>query len=486
MSFKSESIKESIRKRTEMVIEMVSGEGAQEATADQTERRLWKAMLEIGRELMQLFFTVRSEKEAKPKVIEEGEKRYGYVDQSTRRYVSIFGEVKVERRYYWVKGEKGKHPLDEALSLPERSYSDWVQEMMGELCVICPEAEAMRWLARWFGLDIPKRSAQQVMDEHAEGAEAYYQQQAPPEVEEADTILAALADGTGIRMIGRDSPPPQARRRKDTKTASKQAVATALYTIAPYPRSSDSIIRALMPDHPVEEPPDPRPKPTGKQVFGTMAGKEAAFTHLAQQVTRRQHDQLVHRIALTDGDIALQKQVHTSLPGFTLILDLLHVAQYLWKAANVLWDETNPDRELWITDALRCVLEDQLDTLLLHLRNQAAYVTPTQAKTLTQVANYLERNRPYMQYHLYLERGWPIGSGVIEGTCRHLVKDRFDRTGMRWSIDGAETLLDLRAIYLNDDWDDFQRFRRHHAHLLRFDSPHPDSLPETLALERAA
>jgi len=486
MSFNSESIKESIRTRMEMVIEMASGEEAQNATADQTERNLWDMMRQIGCELMQLFFAVRSEQEAKPKAIEVEGNTYGYVDQATRKYVSIFGEVQVERAYYWAKGQEGKHPLDEALSLPSRSYSDWVQEMMGALCVICPEAEAMRWLARWLSLEVPKRSTQKVMGEHAEWAEAYYREQTPPEVKEADTILVALADGTGIRMIGRDSPPPQARRRKGAKTASKQAVATALYTIAPYPRSSDSIIRALLPDHLGEAPPAPRPEPTGKQVFGTMAGKEAAFTHLARQVARRPHDQLVHRIALTDGDVALQTQVHTHLPDFTLILDLLHVAQYLWKAANALWHETDPARELWITDALRCVLEDQLDTLLLHLRTQAAYVSPAHAQTLTQVANYLERNRPYMQYHLYLARGWPIGSGGIEGTCRYLVKDRFDRTGMRWSIEGAETLLGLRAIYLNDDWDDFQRFRRHQVHQLRFASPHPDALPETRALERAA
>jgi hypothetical protein len=71
----------------------------------------------------------------------------------------------------------------------------------------------------------------------------------------------------------------------------------------------------------------------------------------------------------------------------------------------------------------------------------------------------LQRNRRFMRYDEYLAAGYPIGSGVVEGACRHLVKDRMEQTGMRWRIAGAQAVLSLRAIYLNDDWDTFHADR---------------------------
>ena len=86
--------------------------------------------------------------------------------------------------------------------------------------------------------------------------------------------------------------------------------------------------------------------------------------------------------------------------------------------------------------------------------------------------------------------GWPIGTGVIEGACRHLVKDRFEQTGMRWSCKGAQEMLGLRAVYLNGDWEEFQHFRRQQARVKRYGTPHPahalEDSPEPFVLKIAA
>ena len=110
----------------------------------------------------------------------------------------------------------------------------------------------------------------------------------------------------------------------------------------------------------------------------------------------------------------------------------------------------------------------------------------TKQTVLKKVRGYLRNNRQHMDYQSYLARGYPIGTGVIEGACRHLVKDRFEQAGMRWSILGAQVMLDLRATYLNGDWDDFQRFRRHQAHQQRYGSFHPDIIPEDIMMSVAA
>jgi len=335
---------------------------------------------------------------------------------------------------------------------------------------------------------LPKRSSEQINLEHSAYMRAYYDRHEEPQPCPSDSILVVSADGKGIPMTRKDSPPPEARRgRGKKKTAKKEATVTAIYTIAPYPRCSDDIIRALLATQDADEvPKKARPKPSGKLLFGTLEGQNAAFEQLVEQVKRRQQPQLAHYVALTDGNRGLKCRVQQDLPQFTLIVDIIHVSEYLWEVANALWGETHVMRERWMQDALRCVLEDDLDSLLKHLDYQQPALSPSKQQTLQKVGKYLRNNRQFMAYQSYLAEGYPIGTGVIEGTCRHLVKDRFERAGMRWSKQGAQAMLDLRATYLNGDWENFQSFRRHQVHQQRYHSHHPDVIPEAIMLSVAA
>jgi hypothetical protein len=363
-----------------------------------------------------------------------------------------------------------------------------VQERLSEINVWIPQEQSLALMERWLGLKIPKGSLQSSSSQQALYVEDYYEQHPVGPAPAQDSILVATADGKGILMTRQDSPPLQARRTKgQKKTAKKEAVVTALYSVAPYVRNSADILAALLPDQVKRsKPSESRPSPSHKQTFGTLEGKAAALSQLAQQVARRDSPQFVHRVALTDGAEALQQQMLDHLPGFTLVLDIIHVTEHVWDAANARWGEASPARLPWIQQALTWLLEDQLDTLLLDLQAQACGLPAAQQQTLTHVSAYLRRNRPFMDYQRYLALGWPIGTGVIEGACRHLVKDRFEQAGMRWSKAGAQSLLDLRTVAFNDDWDDFHRFRRQQSHRERYDFPYPDTLPAIVALEPAA
>ncbi len=490
MTSTSESIAESVREELETLLGMVMSDRSEGLTADQVERKLWQDVLELGRHLMQLFFTVSSERETRHQAIEDEGVRYAHQGQPTRQYVSLFGPVEVKRHYYWSKGAGGQHPLDAELSLPERIYSNCVQEMMGAIEVWVPQDNTLALIEQFFGLSIPKGSLQSSVADQAVYVDDYYDQRPAPKTPDGDTILVVTADGKGIPMARQDSPPPQARRSKgQKKTAKKKAIVTAAYTVAPYRRTSDDIIQALLATDRASDSPSPvRPTIHGKQTFGTLAGKTVALEHLASVVAQRQSTSIAHRIALTDGSLALQQRTQAAFPDFTLILDIIHVVEYLWDAANALLGEKHSDRIPWMTDALRCVLDDDLDCLLDQLDNPCttATLSPAKQKTLTTVVNYLRRNRPYMLYQHYLAQGWPIGTGVIEGACRHLVKDRFEQSGMRWSRSGAEVMLRLRAVSLNGDWHDFQRFRRQQDHVSRYGplypEPKPDAFPEPVPL----
>jgi hypothetical protein len=451
------------------------------------EGQLWWHMLALGRLLLQLFLASRSAEEERQAVYVSDGVNYPYEGDRPRRYVSLFGEVRVWRAYYWLKGHGGHCPLDKTLSLPERCFSDWVQDRLAELSVTRPYDEAVALLSRWLALDLSKRSAEAIDADHTEYMRAYYEQREAPPLGDEDTILVVSADGKGIPMIRSDSPPPGSRQGdKQQKTAKKEATLTALYTIRPYERTDEDIIQILL----GHDKPDlaSRPEPTGKQVFGTLANQQAAFEHLVEQVDKRDNPQISHRVALTDGDRGLKKKVQDQLPNFTLIIDIMHVMGYLHQAADALFGSTSAQRTDWLADALRCLLQDDLDTLLNHLdrQMQPATLSVSRRKTLSTVMTYLTNNRPYLDYKSYLAQGFPIGTGVIEGACRHLVKDRFELTGMRWSKAGAQVMLDLRAIYLNGDWDEFQQFRRREAHQQHYHSPHPSLISEEAVLTAAA
>ncbi len=79
-----------------------------------------------------------------------------------------------------------------------------------------------------------------------------------------------------------------------------------------------------------------------------------------------------------------------------------------------------------------------------------------------------------MAYATYLARGWPIATGVIEGACRHLVKDRCELSGMRWTLAGAEALLHVRCVHENGDWDAYHAFRRRQRHQCLYTVPYPE------------
>ena len=98
-------------------------------------------------------------------------------------------------------------------------------------------------------------------------------------------------------------------------------------------------------------------------------------------------------------------------------------------------------------------------------------MTAAERKPVDGCADYLLHYRPYLSYDEALAAGLPIATGVIEGACRHLVKDRMNITGARWSLEGGEAVLRLRALRSSGDFDDYWKFheireheRNHAAH----------------------
>jgi hypothetical protein len=143
------------------------------------------------------------------------------------------------------------------------------------------------------------------------------------------------------------------------------------------------------------------------------------------------------------------------------ILDIFHVNERLWTAAHCFHSEKSREAEQFVEHYLRLLLEGKVDRVIRSFRRLLVTrkLKGEPRKRLQATITYYDNNREHMRYDEYLAAGYPIGSGVAEGACRHLVKDRMERTGMRWCLDGARAILHLRALYINDDWHEFIEHR---------------------------
>ena len=288
----------------------------------------------------------------------------------------------------------------------------------------------------------------------------------PPDTEAA--ILVAQADGKGIPMLPDTTQPSRVRLGKGEKLGQKkEAIVTSVYTITPFVRTPEEVTISLFKENKNQadekfQKSKKRSGPQNKQLWATLKGKQEALEFTAKQVAFREGQHITMRVALTDGSVPLQEKMRTNLPMFSLVLDIIHAVEYLWEAGNSLHGEKSPLRQVWVQKRVLLLLKGQSAAVISDLRSiaSAPECKKTASEVLLKVANYYERNADYMHYNDYLSAGWPIATGVIEGACRHLVKDRFELSGMHWRVTGAESLLRLRCVAENQDGEAFHRLRR--------------------------
>jgi hypothetical protein len=394
-----------------------------------------------------------------------------YHRDAERVYFSIFGKVSIERPYFYKQGVGSQILLDAELGLGDDSYSDMLREITEYLAIYhVYGGKKVGLLERLFGFNLSTRALQQNVAEDSESVEAYYAQKSPPRPESEADILVIQADGKGIPMVLEEDEvaETQVRLGKGQKHGhKKEAIVTTVYTIAATPRTPAEVIASFFAENQPEMTPKKVSEPQNKHIWATLDGKDIALSRLSIQVALREGVHIQHRVALCDGCEALQSRIVLQFQGFILILDFVHANEYLWDAANSLLGETSEKRLEWVKSRTLQILSGQTTQLIAELRLIAKLkkTKVSQRNQLTKTANYFERNLPYMDYQTYLSYGYPIASGVIEGACRHFVKDRFELSGMRWLQTGAENLLRLRAVAENEDWDAYYTYRREQRQL---------------------
>ena len=251
----------------------------------------------------------------------------------------------------------------------------------------------------------------------------------------------------------------------EKRNRKRMATVAAVYAVAPLVRTPQQMLAVLARDEEADSNAPPRPRPQRKRVWASLEQEPRQVLQEAFREALERDPQRKRRwAAVVDGN---ETQLHILAQlaerhevKLTIVLDIFHVLEYLWKAGHALAAEGSEALEQWVLQRLGRVLEGRAAQVAAGMRRSATKrrLTAGQREPVDKCANYLLKHQSYLAYDQYLGAGLPIGSGVIEGACRHLVKDRLGITGARWRLRGAEAVLRLRALRSSGDFDEYWTF----------------------------
>ena len=441
------------------------------------ERWIEKEGREVMRQLLQAHLELRGPAEAVEEVrdADGGERDIGRLHQ--RSLATVFGAVTVERFGYRGEGQESLHPVDGELNLPVERYSLELRRRVAEQAAKSSFEETQKTLEMTTGSAVPKRQVEELVARagNAEDFDQFYVTHAPVEGPSGE-LQVITSDGKGVVMRRedlREATKKAAERsrhklgkrlsRGEKRNRKRMATVAAVYTIAPFVRTPEQIVGEMAPMHAAER--TPRPRPQRKRVWASLEKPpEQVLEEAFQEAERRDPEHEKKWVAVVDGNKEQLRLLRTLARrhsvALTVVLDIIHVVEYLWKAAYVFHAQATPEAEQWVSERLLQILKGRAGYVAGGIARSATRrgIRRTKRKAADACVRYLLRHKAYLHYDTYLAAGFPIASGVIEGACRHLVRDRMDVTGARWSLKGAEAVLRLRALRSSGDFDEYWRF----------------------------
>lgn len=309
----------------------------------------------------------------------------------------------------------------------------------------------------------------------AEPVRSFRESRPPPAPEAEGALCVVSADGKGMPMrrpapaapIHGHAPAQEAKPNRKT-----MAVGGPVYTIDPCGRTPEEVATSLWHSPDAAPPPSERPVPQPQRLWASLpqhqdhhegSAPEATVGWLAQEVGRRPPRADKPRRLLMDGQKSLWDAGQRALPTAKTMamLDLVHATPRIWDAAHLFYGRDEEQALRFVDDRVLRLLQGEGRSVVAGLRQMGTKrkLRGKKREKLANICAYLDTHAHRMHDDGSLAAGYPLASGVIEGACRHVSKDRMERSGMRWTIESAQAMLDMRSTYLNGEWDDFLRYR---------------------------
>lgn len=476
----------------EAFVRRAAGDGS---SLDEVERGVLSRVLGMGFAAVEMFLQTQGSGDLGEKIeTAEGTTLYRSDEPIERPLRTIFGEHCFSS-YVYSRGTSGANrkielrPIDARLNLPEGKASYLLQEFSQMFCVEKAFGVGARQFETVFGQRLSVDTLESINRVMGEQAARYLEQMPRPKPAEEGAILVTTADGKGVPLVKADAAKVPAFDEKEQRPGNRRmATLGCVYTVDPHVRTAEQVVAALFRDTSVSQPID-RPEAKFKRYRACFAepaqedgapavpGAYVTWGWLAEEVALR-HRPGQPIVRVMDGQSSLWDAAEVCMSDFVEeakthsktrdetqpvvdVLDIVHASGYVWKAAKAL--SSHPEhREAFVQDRLLRLLRGEVAGVITGMRRMATQqeLAGEDLKAVTSACNYFENNAARMRYDEYLRAGYPIASGVIEGACRHLIKDRMEQGGMRWTLAGAEAMLNVRAVCASGEWDRFGSWRQ--------------------------
>lgn len=425
---------------------------------------IYRRLLRLGRILLELFVLATGTGKIGDSLSGEDGTVYRYLRDIGCKYLSIFGEIIIVRAYYWKQGRQGFFPLDASLNLPERKYSYVLQDWMACKAVETSYERAAAWVNRQLHLEVAHRPIERIMRDCTGCAEEFMDCLTPPPEQTEGTIVVHTVDCKGVRMRPEERN-PDAVKTQDNPGEKRMACVAQSYSIDPHYRSKEGIADSFFgpgSSETAKEKDPRRPKPLHRRTFVSLKHpKSEVFRSSSRSAKARIHEGTQEKLVIMDGEKALWNKSAEFLPDWPEAIDVTHVVEKLRIAGRLHYGPT-PAADEYGRERTLLLLEGKVDDVIEDFEAALEDGTLTKEKAAelkSKALGYFRNNRDRTAYDQYLAKGLPIASGIIESTCNCLINIRMEGAGMFWSTEGAEAILKLRGVFLDELWDQFWAFR---------------------------
>jgi hypothetical protein len=447
----------------------------------EVEQLIHKDGFEVMRLVLQGHLDERARQEPDFDSVQNGTREHTHKrKRCSRQLNTMFGKVKALRRGYSDGGVDSIFPQDAQLNLSTDQYSDGLRRQITFAVSEQSFDKASKSISRNTATTVAKRQVENITRHLSQDFDAFYKSR---QGEDADTsdLLVMTCDGKGVVMRQADLRPATQKAAKSSKhkkqtrlsrgekrNRKRMATVASVYDIVPHNRSADSIIGS-------KEDNSQPPKPGNKRVWASVEkSPREIIEQMFAEARRRDPNRKREWAVLVDGQPTQLKLLHQAMKKqkikATIVLDFIHVLEYLWKAAYCFFDESSQEAEDWVQERALKVLNGEASQVAAGIRRSSTKrnLNSKERKNADKCSDYLLKYKNYLRYDKYLAAGYPIATGVIEGACRYLIKDRMDITGARWGLQGAEAVIKLRAIIASNDFEKYFSFHKNQERLKNY------------------
>lgn len=248
------------------------------------------------------------------------------------------------------------------------------------------------------------------------------------------------------------------------------ALLGCVYTIDRHIRSPEDVVESLFKSKKLHQEKSDKSKPCNKHVRAsllrdvedkTKPAITEIFNWMQDESCKRDPNNNRESVIVMDGQENLWNAAVEYLckDNSVMVLDLMHALERVWDASNI-FHKTKDGKVKFVKQYALKLLKGEVNDVIKCLKRFSAMrkLNDKQNEKIEVICNYFSKNASRMKYDEYLSNGYPIASGAIEGACGNLVKDRMERSGMRWVMKGAQSLLNIRSIKISNLWGDFISF----------------------------